>query len=162
MTTCKPPWKVLRSAHDFGGRHLPSYASEFSRKDFTEAQRFACLVPREHQKKSYRGIQALLEDSPNWLADIGMTRAPDHNTLRRAFKRLMKPALVKVMPDDMAESGRKNQLIRRSRIKPLALDSTMTESRHLSRHDERRQKETRAKKTPRKQRRKRIVSEAGS
>jgi len=57
------------------------YGSKFSRKDFTQPQLFACLVLREHQKKSYRGIEALLIDSPDWLADIGLTKAPDHPAL---------------------------------------------------------------------------------
>jgi Fur family ferric uptake transcriptional regulator len=29
-------------------------------------------VLREHQKKSYRGVEALLVDSPAWCADIGL------------------------------------------------------------------------------------------
>jgi hypothetical protein len=67
-----------------GREVLPKYFSAFSRHDgFTKPQLFACLVLREHQKKSYRGIEALLVDSPSWLADIGLPRAPDHNTLAR-------------------------------------------------------------------------------
>jgi hypothetical protein len=148
MTTCKSPRKVFRLAHEIGKQHLPDYANEFSRKDFTEPQLFACLVLREHQKKSYRGIEALLADSPAWLDDLGMTHAPDHNTLCRAFKRIMEPRLVELMLDAMAKLGREKKLIRRDRLKPLTLDSTMFESRHVSRHYERRQKETRTKKTP--------------
>lgn len=147
MTTCKSPRKVLRLAYELGKEHLPAFASEFSRKDFTEPQLFACLVLREHQKKSYRGMEALLADSPTWLADIGMAHAPDHNTLCRAFKRIVKPALVEAFLDRMAQLGLTKKLLRRDRLKPLTLDSTMFESRHLSRHYERRQKETREKKS---------------
>ena len=47
---------------------LPQYSDKFSRHDFTLPQLFACLVIREHQKKSYRGVEALLRDCPDWLA----------------------------------------------------------------------------------------------
>ena len=67
--------------------------------DFTGPQLFACLVLREHQKKSYRGLVALLEDSPQWCADIGLKKVPDHNTLCRAHKQLVKPGVVEKMLD---------------------------------------------------------------
>lgn len=48
------------------------------------AQLFACLVVREFFGLSYRRTEALLTDSPQWLADVGLDKAPDHNTLWRA------------------------------------------------------------------------------
>src|SRR3954466_8548724 len=84
MLTCQLPRKVMRAAFFLARQTLPKYSSKFSRKDFTLRQLFACLVVKEHQRKSYRGIEALLRDCDNWLADIGMRRAPDHNTLCRA------------------------------------------------------------------------------
>jgi hypothetical protein len=80
MITSKSPRMVLKLAYEYGRKVLSDYASPFSRRDFTEPQLFACLVLREHQKKSYRGIEALLADFPTWLAEIGMAHAPDHNT----------------------------------------------------------------------------------
>ena len=71
-------------AHELARRCLPKYASAFSRRDFTLPQLFACLVIREHQRKSYRGTEALLRDV-HWCRQIGMRRVPDHNTLCRAF-----------------------------------------------------------------------------
>ena len=50
MITSKSPRKVLKLAHELATRVLPAHASHFSRKDFTQAQLFACLVLREHQK----------------------------------------------------------------------------------------------------------------
>jgi hypothetical protein len=38
-----------------------------------------------------------LADSPLWLEDIGLARAPDHNTLCRAFGRLIKRGLMNRM-----------------------------------------------------------------
>ncbi len=53
-------------ACELAKRCLPDYSSKFSRKDFTLPQLFACLVVREHQNKSYRGVEALLRDSEHW------------------------------------------------------------------------------------------------
>src|SRR5277367_2636714 len=138
MLTCKSPRKVMRAAHLLATQCLPNYRDLFSRHDFTLPQLFACLVIREHQKKSYRGLEALLRDSPQWLADIGMSRAPDHNTLWRAFIHLVKPGLVDAMLDLQAQWARKRKLIK-GRVKTVSLDSSMFESRHVSRHFEFRQ-----------------------
>ena len=98
METCKSPRKVLNAAHALGLSCLKR-RSKFSRKDFTDAQLFACLVLREHQKKSYRGLVALLKDCPQWCQDIGLKKVPDHNTLCLAFQRLVKPRVVETMLD---------------------------------------------------------------
>ncbi len=142
METCKSPRKVLREAYELALSLLPAYASAFSRRDgFTEPQLFACLVLREHQKKSYRGVEALLADSPGWLAEIGADHAPDHNTLWRAFGRLVKRGLMNRMLDQQAAWAQAQGLIE-GRVKPVALDSSMFESRHVSRHFEKRCKQT--------------------
>ena len=142
MLTCKSPRKVLRLAHELAEQVLPAYANRFSRKDYTNAQLFACLVLREHQRKSFRGVEALLADSPQWLADIGLAKAPDHNTLDRAFGRFVKPALARSMLDLMARLARRRRLLKRRRGKPLGVDSTVFESRHVSRHFERRRRDS--------------------
>ena len=120
---------------------LPDYSSKFSRKDFTLPQLFACLVLREHQKKSYRGVEALLEDCPDWRADIGLIRTPDSNTLWRAFQHLVKLGSVNRMLDQMAVWAKRQGDDSRAH-QAVALDSTMFESRHVSRHFEKRQKQT--------------------
>src|SRR5438477_8253552 len=76
MTTSKSPLEVIRQAYQLGLACLPLYNSKFSRRDYTLPQLFACLVIREHQKKTYRRAAALLADSPSWLAAIGLSRAP--------------------------------------------------------------------------------------
>src|SRR3954451_10353594 len=106
METSKSPRKVLNAAHALAAACLEGHRSRFSRKDFTRAQLFACLVLREHQKKSYRGIEALLIDSPSWLAEIGLQTVPDHNTLSRAFNRFVNPALARSMLDLMGHLNR--------------------------------------------------------
>jgi hypothetical protein len=141
MKTCKSPRRVLRAAYELAQLFLPDYSSKFSRKDFTLPQLFACLVLREHQKKSYLGVEALLTDCPNWRADVDLTRTPDSNTLWRAFQHLIKPGGIHRMLDQMALWAQRRGMIQ-GRIKPVALDSTMFESRHVSRHFEKRQKQT--------------------
>jgi hypothetical protein len=142
MITSKSPRKVLKLAYALGVETLPKYFSPFSRHAFTKPQLFACLVLREHQKKSFRGIEALLIDSPQWLADIGLSKAPDHNTLSRAFNEFVDPDLASSMLDLMAKLARSRKLLRGDGLKPLTLDSSLYESRHVSRHFEQRQRDT--------------------
>ncbi len=145
MITSKSPRKVLKLAYDLGVEVLPKYFSPFSRHDgFTKPQLFACLVLREHQRKSFRGIEALLADSPTWLADIGLSKPPDHNTLSRAFNEFVGPDLANSMLDLMAKLAASRGLLRGDGLKPLTLDSSMFESRHVSRHFERRKRDTAA------------------
>ena len=80
---------VMCCAYHLGRRLLPEHSCKFSRHDFTLAQLFACLVVRELFGLSFRRAEALLRDSPQWLADIGLERTPDHNTLWRAFESLL-------------------------------------------------------------------------
>jgi len=100
---------VLSAAFALATACMKEHPSKFSRKDFTSPQLFACLVLREHQKKSYRGIVALLKDCPHWCADIGLKRVPDHNTLCRAQKYLVKPGVVEKMLDVSIVMARKLQ-----------------------------------------------------
>lgn len=106
METCKSPRKVFNAAYALGLATLPLYSSKFSRKDFTLPQLFACLVLREHQKKSYRGLIALLDDCPHWCADIGLKRVPDRWTLCRAFHEILKPRMTEKMLDLSVKAAR--------------------------------------------------------
>jgi hypothetical protein len=151
MITSKSPRKVLKLAYALGREVLPPHFSRFSRHDgFTKPQLFACLVLREHQRKSYRGTEALLADSPQWLADIGLTKAPDHNTLTRAFHEFVDPGLATSMLDLTAKLAASRKLLRGDGVKPLVLDSSMFESRHVSRHFEQRRRDTSNVNAPRK------------
>jgi hypothetical protein len=58
MLTCKSPRKVMRVAFELAQGVLPKYFSKCSRHDFTVPQLFACLVLKEHQRKSYREAEA--------------------------------------------------------------------------------------------------------
>src|SRR5689334_6734551 len=120
---------MLRAAYRLGQRVLPDHASKFARHDFTLAQLFACLVLRAFYGLSYRRTEQLLRDSPQWLADIGLTVAPDHNTLWRAFGVIVTIRRVNRMLDLQAAWFARAGLLGLDR-KPLALDSTCFERRH--------------------------------
>jgi hypothetical protein len=126
----------MRRAYELARGVWPEHASRFSRHDFTEPQLFACLVLREMMRLSYRKASVLLADSPAWLASIGMTRAPDHNTLWRAFGALVKRRCVQRMLDLLARLAAEQHLLK-LRSKPLTIDSTCYEPRHRSRHYDR-------------------------
>lgn len=121
----------MRVAYEAALKCLPERTHKFSRKDFTLPQLFACLVLREHQKKSYRGLEALLVDSPLWLSDIGLSRAPDHNTLCRAFAVIMPMTRrLRRMQDLIVK--KMLELDKLGRL--LAVDSTHLERRHSSKY----------------------------
>ena len=144
MLTSKSPRKVMLLAWQLGKQVLPDHTSKFSRKDFTLPQLFACLVLREHQKKSYRGVEALLRDAQHWCRDIGMKRIPDHNTLCRAFAAIITLRHTGKMLDLLANCFGRMRALQLSR-KPLAIDTTYFESHHRSRHYEKRRQQTRRK-----------------
>jgi hypothetical protein len=128
---------MLRAAHRLARKVLPDHASRFARRDFTLAQLFACLVLREFYGLSYRRTEHLLRDSPQWLADIGLVVAPDHNTLWRGLDVILGTRRVNRMLDRLAERFAQAKLLRLT-DKPLALDSTCFEQRHRSSHYDRR------------------------
>ena len=134
MLTCKSPRKVLRKAWQAATLVLPLYSSRFSRKDFTLPQLFACLVLREHQRKSYRGVEALLRDARHWCRAIGMRKVPDHNTLCRAFHSLLSEHMADRMLDLLCQWAR----IAAQLGQVIAIDSSLYDTHHRSRHYEQR------------------------
>lgn len=127
----------MKLAYRLGQNAFRDRPKKFGRRGFTVAQLFACLVVREMLGLSYRKAEALLNDSPLWLADIGLARAPDHNTLWRAFAFLCTTRRLHRMLDLLAELFDAHHLLKLGE-KPLAVDSTCYEQRHRSRHYERR------------------------
>jgi hypothetical protein len=123
-------WKLASSI-------WPDYSASSSRRDFTLPQLFACLVVGVMLKLSYRKTEKLLRDSPQWLADIGMSKTPDHNTLWRASGVLMRLGPFNRMMDHLARHFDQRHRLRLS-DKPLALDSTCFEDHHRSDHYDRR------------------------
>lgn len=132
----------MRAAFHLASQCLPHYSCKFSRKDFTLPQLFACLAVKEMLKRSYRGAEAVLADSQNWLRDVGLTRAPDHNTLCRAAKAILSKFRVNRLLDVLARWASTARILSLSG-KPLVIDSSMYDSHHVSRHYERRCEQTR-------------------
>lgn len=134
MLTCKSPRKVLWTAYQLGRLVLPDHYCKCSRKDYTLAQLFACVVLREHQKKGYRDAETLLRDCPHWCRMIGLRRAPDHNTLQRASCRLLKDSRYRRLMDRLI------LLMNLDKVLGLtcAIDSTLYDTHHRSRHYEQR------------------------
>ena len=132
----------MRVAHAIACQCLPTYSSRFSRRDFTLPQLFACLVVKDLLKRSHRGAEAVLRDSQPWLDDIGMDHAPDHNTLCRTWKFLLKELKVDRVLDGTTQWADEAGMLDMGHH-PLAIDSTTFDSHHVSRHYERRCHETR-------------------
>ena len=124
----------MLTAYYFARQCLPDYRCKFSRKDFTLPQLFACLVVREHQNQSYRGIEALLRDSEHWCKQIGMKRVPDHNTLCRAFKLITEESRIGRLLDLLVRW--RGLLDARGSV--CAIDSTVHDAHYRSRHYEQR------------------------
>jgi len=124
----------MRFAYHLARGVLPLHFSKFSRHDFTVPQLFACLVVKEHQRKSYRGIEALLRDADHWCRDIGMRKVPDHNTLCNAFHALHLATRTGKLLDRLAQWF----AIARQLGSVLAIDSSIYDSRYRSRHYEQR------------------------
>jgi hypothetical protein len=136
METSRSPLELFRRAYELGRELWSDYDSPFSRHDFTLPQLFACLALRQSLCLSYRKIEAFLIDVPAWLAEIGMARAPDHNTLWRAFGSLLKRREMNHSLDLMAEDE-EQELSDALKKKPLTIDSTCYEPHHRSRHYDR-------------------------
>ena len=141
METSLSPRKVLNAAYHLGCRILRPHTRKCSRRDFTVPQLFACLVLREFYGLSYRRAEQLIRDSPQWMADIGLNAAPDHNTLWRALASILQTRRVNRALDLMVIHFQRARLLRLSQ-RPLALDSTCFEQRHRSAHYDRRCRQT--------------------
>ena len=83
----KSPIEVAREALAIGRAGLPTYSSEFSRRDFEQGQLFAILVLRQFFRTDLRGIVAILKDLPELQRVLSLTKVPHHTTLFYAEKR---------------------------------------------------------------------------
>jgi IS5 family transposase len=137
MESSQSPRMVLQCAYFYGLLVLPQYSGKFSRQDFTLPRLFACLILRQFYNLSYRRTEKMLRDSPQWLEDIGLSEAPDHNTLWRAFKEIINRRRINRMLDLAALHFDRARLLGLAR-KPLAMDSTCFEQHHRSMHYDRR------------------------
>src|SRR5205823_10218680 len=129
--TSKSPRKILAVGYAIGKLTLPDYAHKCSPKTYTQPQLFACLVLKEFLHRDYRGIEALLKDTPELAASIDLKQVPDHSTLQKAAKRLLCAEFAGGLLDMTVRLGK--YLGKLGASVPLAaMDGTGLESRHAS------------------------------
>jgi hypothetical protein len=131
--TSKSPRKVALVALDVGKEALPQYSHRFSPKVFTQAQLFVCLVLKEFFKTDYRGIAAILADTPDLRQVIGLKKTPHFTTVQKASRRLLRNANVqRLLNATVARARPRSRRKRRPRVRRAALDSSGFEAHHVS------------------------------
>src|SRR5262245_49858753 len=129
--TTKSPRAVLIVGYLIGKLALPDYAHKYSRKTYTQPQLFACLVLKEFLHRDYRGIEALLRDTPDLAAAIDLKSIPDHSTLQKAAKRLLCSQSVSGLLDKTVRLGKYLGTLQPT-VSLAAMDGTGLESHHAS------------------------------
>jgi len=130
MKTSKSPRKVMAEAFATAQASLPAYSHVNSPKKFTQHQLFACLVLKEHQKKDYRGVVALLADCSDLRQVIALEKVPHFTTLQKASQRLLRQRQFSTLLDHSV----RRILGRRRNVQHSAADSTGFDARHASRY----------------------------
>ena len=131
MTTSKSPKQVLSVAYAVGKSAVRAYSHRFSPKKFTQPQLFACLVLKEFLKLDYRGLSALLSDSPELCKAIELKQVPHYTTFQKASKRLLRFRRAKRMLRCTVGMA-KNCHVLKSKCALAAMDGTGLESHHAS------------------------------
>jgi transposase-like protein DUF772 len=86
----KSPNDVARHALAVARDSLPAYSDKHSPKLYTQHQLFAISVLRQFFRTDLRGIVAILRDSTDLRAALGLVRVPHYSTLSYAEQRLFK------------------------------------------------------------------------
>ncbi len=126
--TSKSPRKVAVMAVRVGERVLPRYAHRCAPKKFTQPQLFACLVLKTFFDTDYRGIEAILRDTPALRDAIGIDAVPHFTTLQKTAARLLRFAAVRRLLSAMLIAPRHG----RRRIERAAIDSSGFEAGRVS------------------------------
>lgn len=131
MTTSKSPRKVLLLAYEIGKATLRRYAHRFSPKKFTQPQLFACLVLKVFLKLDYRGLSALLQDTPDLCDIIELRSVPHFTTFHKASRRLLKSRRARRCLRKTVQRAMADHLVKPT-VSLAAMDSTGLESHHAS------------------------------
>jgi hypothetical protein len=131
-TTTKSPRRVLLVAHGVARRCLPAYSHRCSPKKFTQPQLFACLALKEFLNLDYRGVEALLADSPALRAAIGLKETPDFTTLQKASRRLLKLSQVRQLLGETLRTARRMKVLKPKRVRLAAIDASGFEAHRVS------------------------------
>jgi hypothetical protein len=81
---------VAKEALAVAKRSIPAYSGKYSPKKFTQHQHFAILAVRQFFDLDYRSTEELLRDWSDLREVLGLKAVPDHSTLEKAEKRLLK------------------------------------------------------------------------
>jgi len=134
----KSPKKVAKAAYKIAKSTLPKYAHQYSPKKFTQPQLFTCLVLKIFFKTDYRGIVAILSDSPDLCKSFDLVKMPHFTTLQKASVRL----LCSKIAEKLLISTISN-LLKDNKVKLAAVDSTGLDSSYTSRYFVRRRRSKR-------------------
>jgi transposase len=132
-TTSKSPRRVLLKAYAVAKDALPAYTHPCSPKKFTQPQLFACLVAKEFFKTDYRGIAAILHDTPNLCEAIELQAVPHFTTLQKAAARLTRKAPIDHLLNATIAHALRGGILDET-VDLAAIDATGLESHHVSRH----------------------------
>jgi hypothetical protein len=122
LKATKSPRRALIVAH-LTGRLCPDYSHRFSPKKFTQPQLFACLVLKEFLQLDYRKLAALLADTSELAAEIGLKPVPHFTMFQKAADRLvLAPHVGKLLDETLGIARQQNRL--RSRYRLAALEGT--------------------------------------
>jgi hypothetical protein len=86
----KSPKQVAAYALEVARQSLPPYSATHSPKLYTQHQLFAIAALRQFFRTDFRGIVAILADSSDLQALLGLHRIPHFSTVRYAELRLFK------------------------------------------------------------------------
>ncbi len=81
---------VARQARAVAATALPTCASKFAKKTYTQHQLFAILAVRQFLRADYRGGEPHLKDWSDLRTTLGVRTVPDHSPLQRAADRLLR------------------------------------------------------------------------
>ena len=134
-TTSKSPKAVALAAYAVAQGTLPAHSHKFSPKRFTQPQLFVCLVLKVFHKTDYRGIVAILEDSPDLCKAFDLSTVPHFTTLQKASRRLLRLRVANELLHNSVKAFGKSK-----KVALAAVDSTGLEARHISRYFVRRRR----------------------
>jgi hypothetical protein len=130
-TTSKSPQRVALVAWAVAKDALPAYSHRYSPKRFTQHQLFVCLVLKAFYKADYRGIAALLADSPELCASFELAKVPHYTTLQKASTRLLKKSNAQSLLTRTIHRAVRAKVLKK-RVRLAAIDGTGFESHHAS------------------------------
>ena len=89
-TSTRSLLELARTARDSARLALPEYSHPCSPKSYTQHQLFALMVVRQAMSLDYRTFEQSIRDWSDLREVLGLRGVPDHSTLQKAEKRLLK------------------------------------------------------------------------